>query len=285
MIVEGFGDNHNVKLKLPPVLECDNLPDNHMEIPTPEVACYYPHMKDIAKHLKVMDPSVKIQLLIGRDLPEAHHTIDQRIGPLKTPFAQRSLLGWTIIGDVCLSGQHIPSTLASSKTFVNEYGRPTTLEPCYQTVNIRDNVVNTCKTQVTKINIFETSSDDNKPGLSIEDRKFIDIMDKEFHLNSEGRWTAPLPFRSPREPFPDNYQMALRRSKSLDASLHNNEVKKSHFLAFMQKILDNEHAELAPYIPAGKERWYLPLFGVYHPRKPDQIRGVFDASAKYEGCA
>lgn len=65
--------------------------------------------------------------------------------------------------------------------------------------------------------------------------------------------------------------------------VHNSEVKKIHFLAFMQKILDNEHAELAQYLPPGKERWYLPLFGVYHPRKPDQIRGVFDASARYEG--
>ncbi|XP_061170784.1 uncharacterized protein LOC133180260 [Saccostrea echinata] len=110
-------------------------------------------------------------------------------------------------------------------------------------------------------------------------------MDKEFHLNSEGKWTAPLPFRSPREPIPDNYQMALRRAKSLDASLHHNEVKKGHFLAFMQKILDNKHAELAPYLPHNKKRWYLPLFGVYHPRKPDQIRGVFDASAKYEGVS
>ena len=81
LIVEGFGDNHNVQLKLPLVLECDNIPDNHMEIPTPEVARYYPHMQDIAKYLKVMDSSVKIQLLIGRDLPEAHHAIDQRIGP------------------------------------------------------------------------------------------------------------------------------------------------------------------------------------------------------------
>nr|XP_034311144.1 uncharacterized protein LOC117684166 [Crassostrea gigas] len=284
LIVKGINDSQNVQLKLPSILECDNIPGNHSEIPTPEVALCYPHMRDIAKHLHVLDSSVKILLLIGRDLPEAHHSIDQRIGPLNTPFAQRSRLGWTIIGDVCLSGQHIPSSRHSShKTFVSENGRPTALEPCDQTVNIRNNFVNTYKTKVTKLNIFETTSDDNKPGLSIEDRKFLNIMDKEFHMNSEGKWTAPLPFRSPREPIPDNYQMALRRAKSLDASLHHNEVKKDHFLAFMQKILDNEHAELAPYQPHGKERWYLPLFGVYHPRKPDQIRGVFDASAKYEG--
>ena len=33
------------------------------------------------------------------------------------------------------------------------------------------------------------------------------------------------------------------------------------------------------------ECWYLPLFGLYHPKKPNQIRGVFDSSAVYEGIS
>lgn len=53
----------------------------------------------------------------------------------------------------------------------------------------------------------------------------------------------------------------------------------------MQKIFDCDHAELAPIIPPDKEHWYLPLFGVYHPRKPDQIRGVFDSSAEFKGVS
>jgi hypothetical protein len=43
---------------------------------------------------------------------------------------------------------------------------------------------------------------------------------------------------------------------------------------FMQKILANNHAEVAPPLQNNEECWYLPLFGVYHPKKPDQIRGV-----------
>ena len=33
------------------------------------------------------------------------------------------------------------------------------------------------------------------------------------------------------------------------------------------------------------ECWYLPIFGVYNPKKPEQIRGVFDASAKFDGVS
>lgn len=34
-----------------------------------------------------------------------------------------------------------------------------------------------------------------------------------------------------------------------------------------------------------EESWYLPLFGVYNPRKPGKIRVVFDSSARYQGVS
>ena len=60
---------------------------------------------------------------------------------------------------------------------------------------------------------------------------------------------------------------------------------KVHFTEFMQKMLDNEHAEYVPALKEGTECWYLPTFGVYHPQKPDQIRVVFDSSAQYDGIS
>lgn len=58
-----------------------------------------------------------------------------------------------------------------------------------------------------------------------------------------------------------------------------------HFVDFMQNIFDRDHAEPAPPLKEGEECWYLPSFGVYHPRKPDQIRVVFDSSAQHEGVS
>ena len=31
--------------------------------------------------------------------------------------------------------------------------------------------------------------------------------------------------------------------------------------------------------------WYIPHFGVYHPRKPNKIRVVFDCAAKVGGMS
>ncbi len=49
----------------------------------------------------------------------------------------------------------------------------------------------------------------------------------------------------------------------------------------MQKVIEDKQAELAPPLQSGEECWYLPIFGVYHPHKPDKIRVVFDSSAQF----
>jgi hypothetical protein len=81
---------------------------------------------------------------------------------------------------------------------------------------------------------------------------------------------------------PNNKVLADRRAKILDASLKKNPVKKKHFVDFMSKIFKNGHAEEAPALRPNEECWYLPIFGVYHAKKTDQIRVVFDSSAKYQ---
>lgn len=52
----------------------------------------------------------------------------------------------------------------------------------------------------------------------------------------------------------------------------------------MAKVLSSGAAEVAPEYVDG-ECWYLALFGIYHPRKPDQIRGVFDSSAEFRNTS
>ena len=60
------------------------------------------------------------------------------------------------------------------------------------------------------------------------------------------------------------------------------------YVEFMSKMLDKGHAvpfpdeEISPSEHSGRI-WYLPHFGVYHPKKPEQVRVVFDSSAEYRG--
>lgn len=130
-------------------------------------------------------------------------------------------------------------------------------------------------------NLFRRTEDDEKPGLSANDRAFLETMSSEFKRDKDGFWTAPLPFKPNRQKLQNNYDSALKRAKSLDRSLEKNPLKKEQFLAFMEKMFQRGHAERAPPSIEGEECWFLPIFGVYHPKKKDQVRVVFDSAVKH----
>ncbi|CAL8072036.1 unnamed protein product [Calicophoron daubneyi] len=55
----------------------------------------YPHLSDI-KFGALADPTVGI--LVGCDVPEAHWILEQRIGRRREPYAEQTMLGWTLRG-------------------------------------------------------------------------------------------------------------------------------------------------------------------------------------------
>ena len=133
--------------------------------------------------------------------------------------------------------------------------------------------------------LFQRTLHDEEPGLSVEDRKFLAIMESGFTMSDDGKWTAPLSFRQPCPILDNNRAFARNRAVSFDRNLHMNEKKASHVLEFMGKLLDRGYAERAPDPEPNNELWYIPLFGVYHPKKPESIRVVFDSSPKFHGTS
>lgn len=165
-IIEGM--DGKVSMPLPTLTECNQIPDNRKEIPTPEAAAHHPHLKSVASLIPPLDPSAEILLLLGRDIIRAHKVRSQVNGPHDTPYAQCLDLGWVIIGDVCLIGAHKP-TVNSFKTSIFENGRPSFLIPCENRIHLMERFTNTCspfeKTQtkddVGKLIFKQTVDDDN----------------------------------------------------------------------------------------------------------------------------
>ncbi|KAK3531570.1 hypothetical protein QTP70_024955 [Hemibagrus guttatus] len=69
----------------------------------------------------------------------------------------------------------------------------------------------------------------------IEDRRFLDIMDREMFMDESNSWVAPLPFRTPRQRLPNNRD---------------------------QNIFDRDHAEVAPPLREGQGYLNNSLLGV-----------------------
>jgi len=287
-----------LSIALPTLIESNNVPNSRVEIPTPEAAYHHSHMRAMADQIPALDDTAEILLLLGRDILQVHKVRRQYNGPVNAPFAQKHDLGWVIVGDVCLGGAHTPTEVNAFKTCIMDNGRLSYMRPCENLVKIKEDFSQTfqpnsslpwprsLKQQEALLGakVFQRTEKDNQLAPSIDDLTFLQLMDKGFVKDESGSWVAPLPFRNPRKPLPNNRQQAYQRLMSLQRTFQKRPSMKEDFLEFMQGILDNNHAELAP--PSeGREVWYLPVFGVYHPHKPGKIRVLFDSSARFEGVS
>ncbi|XP_051816711.1 uncharacterized protein LOC127537707 [Acanthochromis polyacanthus] len=291
--------NGGMCMDLPPLIECNEIMNNRSEIPTPEVALAHAHLKHIAPNIPELDPNAQMMILLGRDMIRVHKVRQQVNGPHNAPFAQRLDLGWVIVGEVCIDSAHKP-IVSAFKTHILQNGRPSLLTPCHNSIDVKEKPSYggeqrsghfRCTSKPFSaedklgLKVFERTENDNKCAMSFEDEMFLKIMEKEVHQDEMNSWIAPLPFRSPRLSLPDNREQALSRLSSLRRTLTKNPEMKQQFSAFMEKLFENQHAEPAPPIQEQRECWYLPIFGVYHPQKPAQIRVVFDSSAQQQGVS
>lgn len=300
LIVESI--DGNVQISLPSLIECDMMPDDHSEIPSAEIAHHYSHLKPVAEKIPAIDPDAAILLLLlGRDILRVHKVCKQYNGPNNAPYAQQLDLGWVIVGEVCLRGAHKPSSVNVYRTDVLPTGRTSFLRSCYSVIYIQEKFdkrrsthgIQTLKemdiladdTDDLGSTVFKRTKEDEKIALSIEDQAFLEIMDKNVHMNDANSWVAPLPFHFSRHRLPNNREQAVKCLSSLCHTLERKPDMKKQYMDFMQKIFKSNQAELAPPLKENQECWYLPTFGVYHPKKPDQIQVVFDSSARYEGVS
>jgi hypothetical protein len=68
--------------------------------------------------------------------------------------------------------------------------------PCPNQLKITDSV--------TGSNVFCSTPLDNEISLSIEDRRFLEVKEKQIHKNSTPHWGMPLPFLQADTALPNN---------------------------------------------------------------------------------
>ena len=299
LVIESI--DQRIKCRLPTLTECDEIPNNREEIPTPQVAQAHPHLMHIAKEIPELDDRAEILLLVGRDIPSLHKVHESRNGSRNAPWGQRLELGWVVIGNACLNGAHEPGQISTFKTQVLHNGRPSLFVPCPNRFHVKHGTTSAAwgdQEENTPFfgsafddglvrNVFVRTQHDNKPGTSTEDRRFLEIMEHGMTKDENGSWEAPLPLRHAVKELLTSRGNAMKRLKSTRRTLDRKPTMKAQYFAFMQKIFDHDHAELVPAesLNCSKSCWYLPHFGIYHPKKPDKIRVVFDSAAECDGTS
>ena len=91
--------NRNTTIQLP-TTSCESIPAKRQQIPCPEMAQPWPHLNSIAHHLVPLQTDVNVGLLIGSNCSQAIMPHEFIPGKPNEPYAQRTDLGWGIIGNV-----------------------------------------------------------------------------------------------------------------------------------------------------------------------------------------
>ena len=129
---------------------------------------------------------------------------------------------------------------------------------------------------------------EDKRENSIEDKIFMDQVSSSLYMD-EGHFSIALPFRNKDVMLPNNWQQCLQlRLNSLKGKFAKNSTFRDHYSEFMRKIIEKGYAEPIPISQLNRDDrkvWYLPHHGIYHSKKPDKIRVVFDCSAKCMGIS
>ncbi|KAG1935726.1 hypothetical protein F2P79_019030 [Pimephales promelas] len=274
-------------ISLPVTYSREFIPANRDHIPTPETAKSWSHLEHIADEIAPLQ-SCDIGLLIGYNCPQALVPRHVVAGEESEPFAQRTDLGWSIVGygNPCLDFGDAFGT--SHQVIVKQVisvlpNLPSEVHYVCRT-QIKEVILPTDVIKVLESDFVERASEDEH--LSQEDLQFMSIMKSGIRLKEDGHYEMPLPFKKERPNLPDNKICGIHRLRCLEKRLKGNEQYYKDYKAFMEETIARGDAELVPEEDISKTpAWYIPHHGVYHPQKPGKIRVVFDCSVRFQGTS
>ncbi|XP_062848434.1 uncharacterized protein LOC134310729 [Trichomycterus rosablanca] len=257
------GYDSTIHIDLPSTYTKDCIPANREHIPTRETAKHWEHLTTIADSLPPL-LDCEVGLLIGYNCPRT--LVPRRVisGKDNEPYAILTDLGWSIVGCSTLQAGTFMATGHCHRVTVKELP---------------------AMTPVDAIKILESDFKDTHGDgktVSQEDLIFLDILRKGIRKNEQGHYEMPLPFKE-RPCLPDNRQLAIIRLNHLKRKFSVNEKYKDNYIIYMKDLIERGDVEEVHEEGAGGEKWYIPHHGVYHSKKPDKLRVVFDCSARHKG--
>ena len=265
-------------IHMPDMFTRDEIPAKLTHIPSIQEIKQWPHLQHIT-HEMVADSTIPVGLLIGYNCPQVFIPRCTAAGKDCEPFGILTDVGWTVMGQRSLCDSHSPSiTHVVSCTKNDLPHNPERKHVSFKCISSQRQAANILSLLEYDFKDVESQNE----SLSIEDKMFLDLMEKEIKV-VDGYVTMPLPFRS--KPFKNkSYDTALTRFAGLLKKFRKSLCYEKQYKAFIDDILAKNEAELVPlHDRNNSDTWYIPHFGVFHPKKPEKIRIVFDGSAKTEG--
>lgn len=209
-------------------------------------------------------------ILIGSDHPKLGIQLRYIEGPDdNSPVATKTRLGWTI---------HGPTDSYSANQYVNVHQ----YEICPDH-NECDSDMHQQIKEYFSIENFGVQVNNKFNGESQEDKRVMELLDKNTR-KVNGKYETGLLWKEDEFEVPDSYPMAMRRLICLEKQ--GAKVVEAVGAKIDDYLAKNYARKLSPdEVKVDTPVWYLPPFGVVHPKKPEKLRMVFDAAAKVKNVS
>ena len=252
-----------VRFHLDHVLTTESLPVTPKHFATNAELKKWPHLDGIS--LPEIEDN-KVSLLIGSDRPDMiENALEVRKGKKGQSFAVKTPLGWTVHGPM---GQSVAN------------------EACVNFVRSEQETMISAQLERMYNAEFGDPLNDVEQGMSVEDLKAEAIMDKSVHLVN-GHYRLRLPFRQDPPKLPDSFPVAEKRPGNLKRKMEKDPKFHQQYSAVMDRYQAEGSSRVVPAeeVATLSPIWYLPHLAVWHPRKRNEPRIVFDCASKSGGTS
>ena len=209
------------------------------------------------KGINLPDITANIGLLLGNDVPDILAPLSVKKGPKGSPLAIKSKLGWIVYNLIKNNGT---GTYSVNRTSVVELDKTNEFERL--------------------VKMYQESINFDFPERMIDEQKEFSENDKLFMekvshsmCKVDGRYEMCLPFKEKQVRLPDNKIQAEQRLVHLKRKMEGDVQYRTEYTKFMTDVIDKGYAEKVPQTEVHKNDgkvFYIPHFGVYHPKKPDK---------------
>lgn len=222
----------------------------------------WPHILN----LPLADPSFhtpgKIDIVLGADIYGNLMLPDIRKGPPGTPIAQRTTLGWLLLGKTTTTTEPHATRITSD------------VISCFSEVSVCEQLQ-----RFWEIEELPQSSPPTQQEI-ISEAHYIATHRRK----SDGRYVVELPFNTPNNVpplFSDTKFQAYKRFNYMEKRLNANADLKAQYDAFMHEYLRLGHMHKVPSASTAIAAFYLPHHAIIKPGSlTTKLRVVFDASAR-----
>ena len=195
------------RISLPSVFTRESIPASRSQIPTPEGASQWKHLSSIEHQITPYQSGVGVGILIGNNVPSAIRPREIIAGKEEEPYAQRSILGWGLVGMVCgnltnhegqavthrinASSFGVALHLASNGKWMECSDKNDQMMAQYIFATRTKEVIDPVSVRkIMEVDFVESTSKAKE--LSVEDQRFIKMLSDNIYQQENGHYVMPL---------------------------------------------------------------------------------------------